>query len=180
MRTCIFSHEGISLRLLDADDLETVQRLRNDFSTWIHLTDPKSVGPGGQKAWLESIGWKNGRMYFAAYDEQNPFLGLVRMDELDPQNRSLRVGLDVLPELRGKGHGTHVYATLEAYAFDYLNTHRLWLLVLESNDHARHLYEKVGFVLEGRQREAIFRGGRYVDYLSMSCLEGDYRKRISL
>lgn len=171
----IFEFEGLSFRLPDEGDLETAQRLRNDDSTWIHLSDPKPVGPADQKAWLQSIGWKNGRMYFVAYDEQNPFIGLVRLDELDQQNRSLRVGLDVLPELRGKGYGGRIYTALKSYAFNHLNIHRLWLAVLATNEYAMHLYEKWGFQIEGRYRGAIFRHGTFQDYILMSILEGEYR-----
>jgi RimJ/RimL family protein N-acetyltransferase len=171
----VFSHKGLAFRLPEDRDLETIQNLRNDESTWIHLSDPKPVGPADQKAWLQSIGWKNGRMYFVVFDDQNPFIGLVRMDELDQQNRSLRVGLDVLPELRGKGFGSRTYEALKAYAFDQMNIHRLWLAVLDTNERAKKLYEKMGFKVEGRYRETIFRHGRFVDYVLMSILEGEYR-----
>jgi RimJ/RimL family protein N-acetyltransferase len=171
----IFSHKGLAFRLPDERDLETIQRLRNDESTWIHLSDPKPVGPADQKAWLQAIGWKNGRMYFVVFDDQNPFIGLIRLDELDQQNRSLRIGLDVLPELRGKGYGGRTYEALKAYAFDHLNIHRLWLAVLDTNDRAKRLYEKSGFIVEGRYREAIWRHGKFQDYILMSILEGEYR-----
>jgi RimJ/RimL family protein N-acetyltransferase len=58
-----------------------------------------------------------------------------------------------------------------------MNLNRLWLLVLESNAHAIRLYQKQGFRLEGRMRQAVFRDGRYVDYLVMSILDGEYRTR---
>jgi len=172
----VFSHKGLHFRLPVKDDLEIVQNLRNDESTWVHLSDPRPVGPADQKAWFESIGWKGGKMYFVVYDDANPFVGLVRLDELDQQNRSLRVGLDVLPELRRRGYGTRIYEAMKAYAFDHLNIHRLWLCVLETNKNAIDLYKKVGFKLEGRYREAIFRYGHYVDYVLMSCLENEHRR----
>jgi RimJ/RimL family protein N-acetyltransferase len=53
---------------------------------------------------------------------------------------------------------------------------RLWLLVLENNKVALSLYRKAGFVEEGRQRKAIFRDGRYLDYLMMSILRSEYEK----
>jgi len=171
----VFHHMGISFRIPEAGDLETAQKLRNDESTWVHLSDPKPVGPADQQAWLQSIGWKNGRMYFVAYDAENPFVGLVRLDELDSQNRSLRVGLDVLPEFRGRGYGGRIYKALKAYAFDHMNIHRLWLAVMETNPYAMGLYEKWGFQHEGVYREAIFRHGKFQNYVIMSILEGEYR-----
>lgn len=70
----LFSRDGIHFRLPGPADSNALQDLRNDESTWIHLKDPKPVGPADQKAWFESIGWKSGKMYFVAYDDSNPFI----------------------------------------------------------------------------------------------------------
>ena len=98
------------------------------------------------------------------------------MDEVDHINRSIRVGADVVPALRGKGFGKAIYSAIKKYCFDYLNMHRVWLAVLEANERAIGLYRKVGFKEEGRYREAVFRDGRYQDYILMSILEVEYRK----
>ncbi len=42
------------------------------------------------------------------------------------------------------------------------------------NERAIRSYRKVGFILEGRAREAIWRDGRHWDELQMSILEGDW------
>jgi RimJ/RimL family protein N-acetyltransferase len=172
-----FEHQGLKLRPVEERDLEAIRRLRNDGSTWIHLTDPRPLMPADQKGWLESLNLQSGRFYFVVSDAKYPFIGLIRMDQYDPQNRSLRVGADVLPELRGIGYGRWIYDAILMYGFGSINLHRIWLAVLESNAHAIRLYEKKGFTHEGRLREAVFRDGRYVDYLLMSILEQDYRKQ---
>ena len=171
-----FYHERISFRPVEASDLDRIRELRNDESTWIQLTDPRAIGPADQAAWFQSLGQKSGKFYFVAFDEEYPFIGLVRMDEHDPINRSIRVGADVVPELRGKGHGSAIYEALKKYCFDFLNCHRIWLLVLDTNSVAKRLYEKVGFASEGTLKEAVFRNGCYIDYCVMSILEGEYRK----
>jgi RimJ/RimL family protein N-acetyltransferase len=175
-KTAYFEHDGLKLRPVEEQDLEAIRQLRNDGTTWINLTDPRPLTAADQKTWLDSLNLRSGRFYFVAYDPLHPFIGLVRMDEYDAQNRSLRVGADVQPELRGKGFGTAIYRTILKYGFDHLNLHRIWLAVLESNIRAIRLYEKQGFLLEGRLREAVFRDGRYVDYLLMSILDMEYRK----
>jgi len=45
----------------------------------------------------------------------------------------------------------------------------------EIRNKAYDLYEKHGFKVEGRYREAIFRDGCYHDYIIMSFLEEEYR-----
>ena len=112
--------------------------------------------------------------YYIYYSDDISFIGMIRTDEIDWINRSIRVGGDIRPELWGQGYGHKMFALIKKYCFDYLNMHRLWLLVLETNERAIAVYKSAGFVEEGRQRQAIYRDGRYLDYVMMSLLEDDY------
>jgi RimJ/RimL family protein N-acetyltransferase len=165
----------MSFRPVERQDLVKIRHLRNDPSTWVHLTDPRPLTEADQEAWIGGIGARTGKFYFVASDDKRPFIGLVRMDEFDPLNRSIRVGADVVPELRNKGYGILIYRTIKKYCFDHLNVHRVWLEVLATNEHAGRLYAKQGFVVEGRLREAVYRDGKFVDYVIMSILEPEYR-----
>lgn len=171
MRGGLFNHNGVWFRYPTKDDLESIRELRNDSTTWIHLTDPRPLGPADQRAWYDSLGSRTGKYYFVAFTEAHNFVGLVRMDEHDTLNRSIRVGADVAVSLRGKGFGKKIYDAIKAYCFNELGVHRIWLLVLETNTIAKGLYKKAGFKEEGSYREAIFRNGRWVDYDIMSILE---------
>lgn len=169
-----FTHEGLHLRTVEPRDLQQIADLRNDQSTWTQLTDPRPLGPSDQKAWYESLGSRSGKLYMVACSEKYPFIGLIRMDEIDHLNRSIRVGADVQIELRGKGFGKAIYKAVLKYCFDQLNMNRVWLAVLDTNSKARSLYKKMGFKEEGRYRQAIFRDGAYVDYILMSILKEEY------
>lgn len=173
-----FQWEGICLRPVEEKDLEALRRHRNNEETWVHLTDPKPLMPADQRAWLEGLSGKSGRFFFIVFSAGTPFLGLIRMDEYDSQNRSIRVGADIALDWRGQGMGKAVYTAIKKYCFDYLNVHRVWLAVLETNAHAIRLYEGQGFKHEGRYRQAVFRNGHYVDYLLMSILVDEYRERV--
>lgn len=176
MPIAYFHHGPISFRLVETQDADLVRELRNDESTWVHLTDARPIFPGDQAAWLQTLGLRHGKLYFVAFDEKNPFVGIVRMDEHDALNRSIRVGADVVPGLRRKGYGKAIYEAVKKYCFDTLNCHRVWLQVLETNFIARQLYEHSGFSHEGILRDAVWRSGRYVNYHVMSILEAEYRK----
>lgn len=171
----MYTHEDIGIRIIEARDLEAMRVLRNDSSTWIYLTDPHLITEESQKQWFSMLASRPDRMYFILFVAEHPFAGIVRMDEIDRQNRSIRVGVDIVPELRGRGLGKRALCLVQRYCFDILNMHRVWLAVLVTNARARDLYTKVGFVEEGRHREAVFRDGRYVDYIIMSILEHEYR-----
>lgn len=173
-----FEFEGLRFRTVEDEDLEWIRRLRNESTTWVNLTDPRPLSAADQKAWISGLGIRSSKFYFIAYDEMHPYIGLVRMDEYDGLNRSIRVGADVSPELRRQGHGGRIYAAIKKICFDILNTNRVWLLVLETNETAAALYRRQGFTVEGKMRQAVFRNGKYVDYVMMSILELEYRRPI--
>ena len=74
----------------------------------------------------------------------------------------------------GQGYGTEATELMVAHAFDRLRLHRVALSVFAFNERAIRSYRKVGFVLEGRAREAIWRDGRHWDELQMSILDSDW------
>lgn len=173
----MFTHQGISIRVVEQRDLERIRDLRNDPSTWIYLTDILFVSAPAQEHWFTKVLESSDRKYFIVHDAEHEFMGVVRCDEIDHLNRSIRIGCDMVPELRGKGYGSRVYDLLFKYCFDFMNMHRLWLLVIDTNQVAIGLYTKKGFIEEGRYREALFRDGEYHDYILMSLLENEYRNR---
>jgi RimJ/RimL family protein N-acetyltransferase len=171
----MFIHEGLILRNVEEQDLEPMRVLRNDPSTWMMLTHVGFVDAQAQREWFQRVRLATDTGYYVVCDKHNPFIGSVRTDQIDPVNRSMRIGLDVVPELRGKGYGGRGYGLLKKYCFDIQNMHRIWLAVLDNNQNAMILYEKQGFKVEGRFRDAIFRDGAYHDYIIMSLLEHEYR-----
>ena len=183
----MFVGDGIVFRPIEEADLELVRALRNDPSVWEQLTSIGHITPDAQAEWFSRLGGDPSRDYLAVFtevrDEHYPiytegeFVGIIRMDRFDRINRSVRIGADVTPAFRGKGYGTRIYKALLKYVFDDLGMHRAWLLVLDTNDIAKKLYFNVGFKLEGKHREAVFRNGCFHDYLLMGMLESEYRER---
>lgn len=164
------------MRPAEERDLERMRALRNDPATWPMLGSIDHISEEQQRAWFERLAADRTRAYFIVHDGDD-FVGTVRMDEIDRINRSVRVGADVVPEKRGRGYGTRIYALILKWCFDYWNAHRVWLCVLDVNQPGRRLYEKSGFRYEGTLREAIFRDGVYRDYLVMGILEHEYREK---
>ncbi len=73
-----------------------------------------------------------------------------------------------------KGYGRETVQLLLKHGFETLNLHRIYLRVYSTNPRARRSYEKVGFVLEGTMREAVYRHGRYADVHIMSVLRSEW------
>lgn len=73
------------------------------------------------------------------------------------------------------GLGQPVMRLLIDFVFGDLKAHRLWLDVIDDNRRAHHVYRKLGFVEEGRFREAANRSDGWRDLLIFGLLEKDYK-----
>jgi UDP-4-amino-4,6-dideoxy-N-acetyl-beta-L-altrosamine N-acetyltransferase len=169
----MFEYGGVAIRPVEESDLEKLKALRGDPRIWMMLGDISMINWSAQQEWFNGLQGDPKRRYFVLSSKQQEFLGVVRMDEIDWTNRSIRVGGDILPEYHNQGLGTKMFELVKKYCFDYLNMHRLWLFVLDTNTAAINLYLKAGFKEEGRQKQAIFRDGTYHDYIMMSVLRSE-------
>jgi UDP-4-amino-4,6-dideoxy-N-acetyl-beta-L-altrosamine N-acetyltransferase len=175
----MFEFEGICMRPIEEPDLEKMVRLRGIPQIWMNLGTVEMIGMREQKQWFDRLFTNPRARYFVLCTNDIDFVGIVRMDEIDFINRSMRIGGDILPEYQGKGYGKRMFQLLKKYCFDYLNMHRIWLLVLKTNDVALSLYRSAGFIEEGFQRQAIYRDGNYVDYIMMSLLKSEYFSQLA-
>jgi RimJ/RimL family protein N-acetyltransferase len=78
------------------------------------------------------------------------------------------------PDAWGRGLGREACRLLLGYAFEELNLHRVELEVYANNPRALACYLKVGFLEEGRRREAHFTEGGYVDAIQMGVLATEW------
>ncbi len=76
-------------------------------------------------------------------------------------------GMAVRDDYHGRGVGTALMVALIELADNWLNLHRLELEVFVDNEAAIHLYQKFGFVIEGRLADFAFRDGEYADVFVM-------------
>ncbi len=78
------------------------------------------------------------------------------------------------PSAQGKGYGAEASLLLLRHVFGKLNLNRIELGVHEDNLPARKLYCKLGFVEEGRLRQAFLRNGQYRDIIVMGLLAEEF------
>lgn len=93
-------------------------------------------------------------------------------------NRSAELGIMIgAKEEWNRGYGAEAMTLLLRHCFETLNLNRACLRVYEENVRAVRSYEKAGFVLEGRQREAVYKRGKYDNILFMSVLRSEWAAR---
>jgi RimJ/RimL family protein N-acetyltransferase len=103
-------------------------------------------------------------------------IGSCAFSQLDGDNGSALFHITIgEKDLWGRGYGTEATRLMLAHAFTSMGLHRVSLAVFAFNERAIRSYEKVGFVVEGRARDAIYRDGRYWDEIDMSMLESEWR-----
>ncbi len=79
------------------------------------------------------------------------------------------LGVSVLPEYRGRGIGTALITETIAKA-RLIGLTRVELTVRENNKKALVLYQRLGFVVEGLKRKAVYIDGEYEDLVCMGLL----------
>jgi len=67
---------------------------------------------------------------------------------------------------------------LVKYGFNTLNMNRIELSVYDFNIRAFSTYQKVGFLEEGRKRQARYHNGKYQDEIIMAILREDWEKKV--
>jgi RimJ/RimL family protein N-acetyltransferase len=118
------------------------------------------------------------RMIFTAVEaETGGAVGHIELGKIDPRNRSASLSRVLIgdPSRRGKGSGVEMVLRALEIGFDRLGLHRIDLVVFDFNTGAIACYERAGFVIEGRLREARRFGEDYWTLVQMSILEQEWR-----
>lgn len=76
------------------------------------------------------------------------------------------------------GFGKPFLASVTDWVFGKTDTHRFWLEVVETNTRAAHVYRSLGWVKEGKVREAFVEpDGTRGSYFQMSILRPEWQAR---
>ena len=89
-------------------------------------------------------------------------------------HRCAMLGISLAEEARGKGYGGEAINWALDWAFQYAGLHRVSLCAFSFNSNALKLYEKLGFVEEGREREAVYHCRDWYDLVMFGMLEHEW------
>ena len=102
-------------------------------------------------------------------------IGVISLMNKSEANESAELSVIVgHQDDRHHGYGTEAIDRLLRYAFEELGLNRIGLSVFEFNEEAIAAYEKLGFVVEGRFRQAIRRRSGFHDAILMSIVKTEY------
>lgn len=170
--------EKVVLREWRVEDIEELTWVTNAEITDC-LSDnflfPLTAEQTKQRAMTFLNGTANEKEFIIAKKEDNKYLGQISFIGFDQKNQLARMGIVIGDKNNhGKGYGTEAIELLLKFAFTHLNLLRVELDVVDFNIDAQQLYEKLGFVVEGRRRECYFVRGEFHDKIQMAILKREW------
>jgi len=170
--------ERVYLRASERSDIPQFVRWFNDAETLQFLSMRAPMSEAGEEQWFNDMlahEGKDGYHFVICRIEDDRPIGTTGLFALDLVNGSAGIGIGIgEKQLWGKGYGTDAMFALLDFGFGNLRLNRLWLEVYDFNERARRSYEKCGFVLEGTERQAIFKRGRFHDVHLMGILRDEW------
>ena len=162
------------------------RELAQTYADWMNRVDVRSglahlgvYDLEAEQAWLAdaskaSAERRPSQVNFTIYDRRDGEpIGTCALFDIDHHHLRAKFGV-LLGERRGQGLGTDATRLTLDWAFHMLNLHNVVLEVMAWNAAGIRAYEKAGFRLVGRRREALLSRGRRVDEVIMDALASEF------
>ena len=174
--------ERVRLRHVERDDLHKFVNWLNDPLVIQGISMYLPISMDEEDSWYEDVlkrpNEERPLCIDAKYEDGWQLIGNSGFFSIDWRNRSAEFGIFIGDTAYwDQGYGTEVVRLILQHGFFTLNLHRIFLRVFADNPRAIRVYEKVGFVHEGRQRQAVYWNGKYQDVLLMSVLRPEWEER---
>jgi len=105
-------------------------------------------------------------------------IGTVGLNRIDRLNKRAEYGIFIGDKKYwGQGFGTEAGRLMVEYGFKKLKLHRIFLQVVAYNIRGIKSYKKIGFKIEGRFRQHIWRDGFWHDKVWLGILREEYLKK---
>ena len=104
-------------------------------------------------------------------------ISLMAVEANMSHHRNTMIGITIAPGYQGQGYGSEAVLWALEWAFRHANMHRVEIGAFAYNEGAWKLYERLGFVHEGRKREAMWYDGEYHDLVLLGMLKKEWQER---
>ncbi len=172
-------HSLRQLALSDAEDLlAVVETNRAHLRRWLPWLD-RTQAIGDMRGFIESAlrQSENNQGFQTVILHHGSIAGLVGYHRIDWSNRHTSLGYWLAEEYQGRGLMTASVQGLVDHAFSALNLNRITIACATGNIRSRAVPERLGFVHEGRLRDAEWLYDHYVDHDVYSQLQREWQAR---
>ncbi|WP_291633312.1 GNAT family protein [Clostridium sp.] len=172
--------EKIKLTSINEEDVLEFQKWYNDVS-FMRNYDIVSAIPKNMedvKELVSDIRKSNTAYIFGVKNiEQKGLVGVTGFEDISWNNGTALIYIGIGGEKnRGCGYGKEALKLTIEFGFEELNFHRIHLTVIEYNEPAIRLYEKIGFKREGVYREFLHRDGKRYDMYLYGMLRSEWEQ----
>ena len=164
---------------IDVNDAEKFTEWLNDLEgTQNLLIYSQVISLANEKEFLEQL--SKSHAYSIIDIKTNELLGNCGFDNIDQLNQTAEAGIFIgNKNYWNKGYGTEALSLLMDYGFKALNFHSIFLRVFSFNERAKKSYEKIGFKVIGKRREALIRDNKKHDIIYMDILTNEFYEKYS-
>ena len=172
--------ERVKLAPLKREYIEKFLEWLNDSEITQYLMRYRPLTRDMEEEWFNNLKTEENTIIFSILLTENKdkdlLIGNCGIQDINWKDRTAVCGVFIGDKKnQGKGYGTEALRLLVKYGFNTLNLNRIELNVDDFNIRAIKCYKKVGFVEEGRKRQAVFKNGQYNDVIYMSILQMDWK-----
>ena len=174
---------GIVLKLFEPQDAETIfaaaDRDRAYLRQWLPWVD-RTLAPADVRHFIVKTvrpQWEDGRGPQCGIWIDGVFSGGMGCHPIDWLNRSCSVGYWVAATAQGRGIVTRCCSAMIDYLFDDLHLHRVVIQCGTGNHRSCAVPQRLGFTREGIARGAEWVNDRWVDLITWSMLDDEWRAR---
>ncbi|WP_044476998.1 GNAT family N-acetyltransferase [Oceanobacillus massiliensis] len=128
--------------------------------------------------WYATRNKQTDRLDLAIVDKSQGFLvGEVVINLYDEKNHSMNFRILIGPRGRDRGLGTEATKLIIDYVFKNTTLNQLTLSVFDFNPRAKYVYEKVGFVIYGIDKNDLEYEGEWIDSINMKLTRENWINR---
>lgn len=170
--------ELVGLRPLEPSDAEAMWRWHNDPDVMRWMSDgyPSSLAQLRKRTEERPPNAYGQVLFGVEVPADGKLIGVVRLRDAEPETGCAELDLYLgEKDYWGRGYATDTMRTICRYGFQKMRLHKIRLTVVTENHAAHRVYQKVGFVDEGRLRQEFRRDGRWYDMFTMGLLEDELR-----
>lgn len=163
----------MKIRNIEEQDLQARVDWMNDSRVNATLNIQLPVTIESTVNWYHRIQGNKTRRDFS-FEKDGQLVAMGGFTDIDDKARKAELYIFVNPVLQGKGLGMESVRVMCQYGFEQMGLQKICLYTNSDNLAARHIYEKIGFVLEGFMRKEIINNGKIKD----RCYYGLYNEKV--
>lgn len=171
--------DAITLRCISLDDVhvvfDTINMERAYLRKWLPFVDD-TLQESDTFAYVQKAIEENQIQYTIWYNDV--FAGLVGFNHMDETNKKTEIGYWLSESLQGKGIITQSVKELLSYAFDELDINKIQIKAAVENERSRRIPERLGFSLEGIERDGeLLVDSIFTDLAVYGLTKKDFKQR---